>query len=65
MQLSNIVALLASVATVHAATAAAPEVRQVASLLKRQGLSPAQCASQGLSHCKNGAEACPAGCFCS
>ncbi|TQN65801.1 hypothetical protein CSHISOI_09790 [Colletotrichum shisoi] len=65
MQFSNIIALLVSVTAVHSATVAEPNVRAVIKLLKRQGLTPAQCASSGLVHCNSRDEFCPIGCLCS
>ncbi|OLN96334.1 hypothetical protein CCHL11_04515 [Colletotrichum chlorophyti] len=59
MHFPTIIALLASVATVHSAAVAEPEVRAVAPLLKRQGFTPSQCAQNGLSWCKNGVQTCP------
>ncbi|KAF9881695.1 hypothetical protein CkaCkLH20_00841 [Colletotrichum karsti] len=64
MQFSTIITLLASVAAVHSAAVAEPEVRAVSSLLKRQGLTPAQCAANNLRHCNNSNEPCPNGCIC-
>ncbi|WYZ45162.1 hypothetical protein EsH8_VIII_000478 [Colletotrichum jinshuiense] len=65
MHFPTVLALLASVVAVQSAIVAQPEVRAVASLLKRQGLTPAQCASSNLAHCKNGVELCPGVCICS
>ncbi|TDZ14517.1 hypothetical protein Cob_v012636 [Colletotrichum orbiculare MAFF 240422] len=65
MQFSTIITLLASVAAVHSAAVAEPEVRAVASLIKRQGSTAAQCAAIKAQHCSNTGAACPIGCLCS
>ncbi|TDZ58651.1 hypothetical protein C8034_v003413 [Colletotrichum sidae] len=64
MQFSHIIALLVSATAVQAAAVAEPDARAVIKLLKRQGLTPAQCASSNLIHCNNSNEPCPIGCFC-
>ncbi|CCF32353.1 hypothetical protein CH063_04757 [Colletotrichum higginsianum] len=64
MQFSTIIALLVSVTAVHSAAVAEPDARAVIKLLKRQGLSPAECAANGLPHCNSRNEPCPIGCFC-
>ncbi|KAF6841874.1 hypothetical protein CMUS01_03416 [Colletotrichum musicola] len=61
MQFSTVFAVLASIATVHAAAAAEPHVREVASLMARQR----DCASIGAKSCSNTGAACPIGCLCS
>ncbi|GJD01096.1 hypothetical protein ColKHC_09921 [Colletotrichum higginsianum] len=53
MQFSTIIALLVSVTAVHSAAVAEPDARAVIKLLKRQGLSPAECAANGLPHCNS------------
>ncbi|OHW98039.1 hypothetical protein CSPAE12_03412 [Colletotrichum incanum] len=64
MHFSTIIALLVSVTAVHGAAVAAPDAHAVIKLLKRQGLTPAECASSGLTHCNNSNQPCPGGCFC-